>query len=178
MADFSPSGTKICTKCKTEKALSEFYQYRNRKHRVGTNLVAYSACRTCCVAKAKRYADNNREKIKARRDRARAEGRGLPNKGWRDRHLKRLYNTNHLAYDLQLQGQHGCCAICGRPPAEGERRFPFDHDHSTGLTRGVLCSACNGGLGCFRDRPDLLRNALTYLADWAARHSMEQASGF
>jgi hypothetical protein len=52
------------------------------------------------------------------------------------------------------------CIICGETQ---ERRLAIDHDHSTGVVRGALCNRCNLGLGHFRDRPDLLRNAALYL---------------
>jgi len=38
-----------------------------------------------------------------------------------------------------------------------------DHDHITGALRGLLCSACNTGLGFFRDHPELLKRAIEYL---------------
>jgi hypothetical protein len=56
------------------------------------------------------------------------------------------------------------CRICG----SGGRMF-IDHDHlhchrgCAICIRGMLCSNCNGGLGFFQDRPDLLRKAAEYL---------------
>lgn len=38
-----------------------------------------------------------------------------------------------------------------------------DHDHSTGINRGLLCNACNVGLGMFKDSPDMLLLAVAYL---------------
>jgi hypothetical protein len=32
-----------------------------------------------------------------------------------------------------------------------------DHDHSTGLVRGVLCNDCNGELGSYRDNVEMMR---------------------
>lgn len=58
-----------------------------------------------------------------------------------------------------LQERHkGKCAVCKR-----ERRVVVDHDHATGVLRGMLCDRCNQGLGFFADDPSLLRSAANYL---------------
>ncbi len=38
-----------------------------------------------------------------------------------------------------------------------------DHDHKTGEIRGLLCDSCNNGLGRFKDNPEILASALSYL---------------
>ncbi|WP_082772151.1 endonuclease domain-containing protein [Actinoplanes sp. TFC3] len=48
--------------------------------------------------------------------------------------------------------------ICG---VEDPRHV--EHDHRTDRLRGILCFNCNGGLGQFRDDPEFLANAITYL---------------
>jgi hypothetical protein len=66
---------------------------------------------------------------------------------------------------LAAQGQ--VCAICHKPEVverNGKRKaLAVDHDHATGKVRGMICSACNQGLGRFQDNVDLLRNAVAYL---------------
>ena len=60
--------------------------------------------------------------------------------------------------------QQGRCAICGTDePGSKFKHFHVDHDHVTGQVRALLCSDCNTGLGKFRDDPDLLRAAATYI---------------
>jgi hypothetical protein len=54
--------------------------------------------------------------------------------------------------------QGGLCAICEEAPAEH-----VDHDHKTNRVRGLLCFNCNGALGQFRDRVELMSRAIAYL---------------
>lgn len=63
-----------------------------------------------------------------------------------------------------IKNHSGICDICGSNRAGyGRRGFCIDHDHSTGLVRGLLCQKCNIGLGNFNDSPDLLNKAILYL---------------
>ena len=71
-------------------------------------------------------------------------------------------------YVAMLESQNGECAICGttvghRSKNGVDSRLAVDHDHKTGQIRGLLCNACNRGLGRFKDSPNLLRAALRYL---------------
>ncbi|WP_328853688.1 endonuclease VII domain-containing protein [Micromonospora globbae] len=61
-------------------------------------------------------------------------------------------------FDELLAAQGGVCAVCGVPDPEH-----LDHDHRTGWVRGILCFNCNGGPGRFRDSPERLARAITYL---------------
>jgi hypothetical protein len=93
----------------------------------------------------------------------------------REWQLSRYGLTEHC-YKHLYKRQNGQCAICDR-----ELRLAFDigighgtranidHCHKTGLTRALLCTRCNGGLGDFLDSPELLRKA----ADYLERHARD-----
>lgn len=69
-----------------------------------------------------------------------------------------LYGLSEEQLEAKLNKQEGRCAICGN-----RDRLVIDHSHSSGTVRGLLCNPCNKGLGCFVDRPDILRVAASYL---------------
>jgi hypothetical protein len=78
----------------------------------------------------------------------------------------RRYGLTPDAREALLAFQGGVCAICGRDPADGfSRRYHIDHDHKTGIVRGILCASCNVALGGFKDDPVRLAAAIRYLQD-------------
>ena len=72
-----------------------------------------------------------------------------------------------VQFDALLAKQGGLCAICRQPETyirRGHvRALSLDHDHVTGQTRGLLCNACNTGIGRFADDPKRLQAAARYL---------------
>ena len=80
--------------------------------------------------------------------------------GKRGYRLRTRYGITAADFDKMVAVYEGMCWICRERPAEH-----VDHDHETGEVRGVLCFTCNVGLGNFRDRPELLDRAHTYLTD-------------
>jgi hypothetical protein len=69
------------------------------------------------------------------------------------------YNLTYERYEQMFQTQNGRCAICLQP-----RPLVIDHDHATGRVRGLLCSACNTGIGQLGDAAERVRAAAEYLA--------------
>lgn len=67
-------------------------------------------------------------------------------------------------YDAMLAAQGGRCAAC-RTDQPGGRwaRFSVDHDHATGLVRGLLCLRCNRAVGLMLDDPVTARAIASYL---------------
>lgn len=63
--------------------------------------------------------------------------------------------------------QEGRCAICTKELDD----LHYDHDHETGLFRGLLCGRCNRGIGHFFDNPQFLMNAATYLGKFTVERT-------
>ena len=86
---------------------------------------------------------------------------------------RRRFETHGITHDEFCEMwnlQAGRCAICAvrmvlASMSEGRAQTAcVDHDHTTGAIRGLLCSACNRGLGLLRDSSVLLSSALRYLS--------------
>jgi hypothetical protein len=73
----------------------------------------------------------------------------------------KLYGIDKATYDAMLAAQGGRCAICRRAP--GVKSLNIDHNHATGAVRGLLCGACNRGMGMLGDNAARLRKAAAYL---------------
>lgn len=85
----------------------------------------------------------------------------------RSRRLLLDFGITVEQYDALYQTQDGLCKICGKPCATG-KALAVDHDHETGVVRGLLCTKCNVALGQFGDDINLLASAIVYLSYPAA----------
>lgn len=83
--------------------------------------------------------------------------------------LRRLYGISVEEFEALLAQQAGVCRICRKtetsvdPRTGTTRKLAVDHDHATGVVRGLLCHKCNWAIGLFADDADLLRRAAAYL---------------
>ncbi len=75
---------------------------------------------------------------------------------------KRLYGVDAETYNKMAENQNNRCAICGNKNITN-RSLVVDHDHKTGLVRGLLCDRCNVGIGCLKDDITILQKAIIYL---------------
>ena len=131
----------------------------------------------------KKWRENNPEKVKEYRKlyeqiekvkKYRQEYRktkGPKNaKQWRDKNPDRARSVSLMySYGISIEqynqifvDQNGVCLICGGKEPNG-RSLCVDHNHETGQIRGLLCRACNSGLGHFKENVDSLNNAIIYL---------------
>lgn len=75
-------------------------------------------------------------------------------------HRLRRYGLTHEAVQALLREQSSLCRICLK---DISLKFHIDHCHKNNHVRGLLCTACNMGLGLFKDDVGLLQRAITYI---------------
>ncbi len=114
--------------------------------------------------------------------------KALEDRAYRERHpervraaqLKRDFGISLEEYTTLHVAQKGVCAICQQPETTTRNGKPkmlaVDHDHGTGDVRGLLCHACNTGIGSFQDDPRRLQAAITYLDEHAKRMAEKAAA--
>jgi hypothetical protein len=88
--------------------------------------------------------------------------------------LRRSFGISVAEYDRLHLSQAGACALCGNGETSDNgkgttRRLAVDHCHRTGAVRGLLCQACNTGIGLLKDDPALLLRAIEYLQGHIAK---------
>ena len=90
----------------------------------------------------------------------------------RDKYLKKKYGISLRQYNGMLKRQKGKCAICGKRQRDAPRNFSVDHDHRTGLIRGLLCIYCNSKLlKHLGDDIPRAKGLVRYLQCWIKRVS-------
>jgi len=74
------------------------------------------------------------------------------------------YDISMENYIEMINKQHNKCKSCGCD--FDIKRVCIDHDHETGIVRGLLCNQCNSGLGMFKDNIYSLLKAIDYLIEF------------
>lgn len=75
--------------------------------------------------------------------------------------LKR-YGITLDEYDLLLEKQNNCCAVCKTHTDFLKRRLSVDHCHKTGKIRGLLCGPCNMSLGLLKEDIQIMNSLIQY----------------
>lgn len=75
--------------------------------------------------------------------------------------LKSRYNLTREEVDNLYITQEGKCCICNEFFLR--KSLVVDHNHKTGITRGLLCSPCNRGIGLLKDDKEIILSAVKYL---------------
>ena len=105
-----------------------------------------------------RYREYKRQWHQKRLEEDRAGVRAQTRRAW----LGREYGMSEEEYDSMNLRQQGMCGICG-DEAQAGKALHVDHDHDTGVVRGLLCGHCNRAIGLLRDDPKIDEKAAAYL---------------
>lgn len=81
--------------------------------------------------------------------------------------LIKSYGLTVVDFENMLIAQNSMCAGCNIPldlfaPDKQGNSACIDHDHATGLVRGLLCRCCNLAIGYAQDSPTNLRSLALY----------------
>lgn len=164
---------KKCYQCKETKSLIDFSKDRSRP-----DGLSYK-CKNCdykqkLILKHKDL-DKYKEKIKVHQKNYRSKS--TTKQKYREYYLinkekmitkcyfsklKKLFGITEKQYLQMLQEQENLCKICNNA-FENRRDTHLDHCHKTNTVRGLLCGACNKGLGHFKDNIENLQKAIKYL---------------
>lgn len=153
--------SKICTRCKKDLLISEYYPLRPAKN---GDMVYFSRCKICCgeVSKEKRASLTKEEKqyIYQRSKKL----RGHKFKGYA---LKHKYNMSYNDLIIMYEEQNKKCYICNKEIAFNGNSggLRVDHCHRTNKVRKLLCHLCNSLLGSAQEKIEILENAIKYLKE-------------
>jgi len=142
---------KQCSKCNQTKSLSDFYIIPKSGN-------PHGSCKECFKLSSKR----SREKL-GREHRKNYE-------------LQWHYGIGLEEYNEMLNQQGGKCACGSTTGRSNAEALHVDHDHNTGLIRGLLCHRCNRAIGLVDD-PASLRALADYIESANARSTKRYASG-
>lgn len=155
-----------------KRAYAVAYRAANPEKIRSARRAHYLANREAVLEKSRRWALANRGQVNARnaarRDAAPEKAAEVCRRGHEARRVGVCGFTAAQYAELSAM-QGGVCAICARPDERRHRKtgtpyqMDVDHDHETGVVRGLLCGRCNRALGLFRDDPSALRAAAAYL---------------
>lgn len=103
------------------------------------------------------------------------EYRAVRREDFRDAERQRKFGVTRAQYADMFLAQEGACAICRQPETATRnglvKALAVDHCHETGAVRGLLCVACNTGIGKFNDNRSTMLSAIKYLDKHSGRES-------
>ena len=135
--------SKKCSRCGEVKVLDDYH------NRTASPDGKKPACIVCVNTKAMKVRSDSPDKTRAR-------------------NLKARFDMSIEQYNVIFLKQKGKCAICHKAESSRDTNgkskwLSVDHNHDTGAVRGLLCNACNTGIGKLGDSIHILLNAVQYL---------------
>lgn len=160
---------KTCSACRRKKSLNDFHKEK------GGRFGRQRWCISCANAHrrsdgAASDASKLRRKVttanyhQKHREKRLADGRKA--------FLLRRYGITIEEFDAIFGSQDGRCGLCLSGHSGGVRRWAVDHDHETGIVRGVLCHPCNTFLGMYEQLGR--RMTVDKIIEWQARNPLRR----
>jgi hypothetical protein len=137
---------KSCTVCKISKPHSEFYRNKHMANR------ALNQCKRCVQSaiRARRRVVRNDPALWSQAQLSK-----------RRRYERRVYGVTKDVWYEMFGSECAICAVDVLTLPVNQRCF--DHCHTSGRVRGILCHRCNSAMGKFEDDPALLERAAQFL---------------
>lgn len=149
------SSIRGCPICKKESRRR--WYLKNREYKLDRNKRWNESNKD----KRKSYAEQNRIKNKDKLKLYKESRKDII----KNSNLLRNYNITLVEYNKMVDNQQNSCAICG---CSGEKckykQLSVDHNHSTGIVRGLLCNRCNMALGLIDDSIETAKSIIMYLS--------------
>ncbi len=145
---------KTCTKCLSERPLSDFYK-KGRGNELD------SRCKDCSNKQSKKTRANNESYRKKHNSRKRPEYT-------RKKRIKKKYGLTLEQVAQLVKEQNNLCAICLKPETAKTRSgkpkpLSIDHNHLTGKVRALLCHRCNAAIGLMDEDILKIESSISYL---------------
>jgi len=148
--------SKLCSKCKIDKDISDFARYKSNKGRISAQ------CKKCLSIRSSNWSKLNREKARLIEQKTRAKHPFTRVNA----KFKARYGISLAEYEKMSAHQQDKCLICDKHKSTNKNGKLFvDHCHTSKKVRGLLCDNCNKGIGLFNDSLALLRRAMEYLSN-------------
>mgnify|MGYP003920597693 CR=1 FL=1 len=142
---------KRCPECmKEERRLAQLRSYANDPEHA--------------QARSRKWREQNLEQAREATRRYMAKQRRENPEAARRAKLRSTYKLTDEELDAVFERAKGACEACGILFGDDQATKPvIDHDHDTGVVRGVLCANCNSGIGMMGDDPERLRQAAAFI---------------
>ena len=152
---------KTCSTCSTKQSLESFY--KDKKSPSGLR----AQCKTCVKLAKRKYFENNRDRELQKLKDWKIKNPDKVKAG----NIRNLYGLDDIKYKNMIMEQDNCCAICNKSQLENvvdvrnnkPRDLSVDHNHVTGVIRGLLCYHCNLAVGMLKDQLVIAERLVEYL---------------
>jgi hypothetical protein len=131
----APDGFKVCTLCRETLPVGRF-------HKGGSSSDGLKSWCKACVARKDQEWHLNHPKQRS--------------EVW----MRFRYGIEPSEFSRLMAAQDNACAICRQPFGAAKMAGPrIDHDHESGIVRGLLCHNCNVGIACLKESRQVLLQA-------------------